>query len=127
MLKTAICACSGGASDGRSAGDRRGVRAGWVSRVGILGGYREGYTGVLPTHRPAARGASPDSEAGPVGPCRGPEWVVRVQRTPRATGTVQPTPAGPGRHPAGTSLAGPRKRPSRLIGARIDLISYKVS
>ena len=49
----------------------RGVRAGWVTRVGIRVGIPGGYTGVLPTDR--AR-KSQVQRSGPVRPCRGLEW-----------------------------------------------------
>ena len=59
--------------------------------VRVLGGYRGGYTGwVIPGSIPSqllAWGASLDSEAGPGRPCRGREWVVKVQRA-RAPGTT---------------------------------------
>ena len=49
-----------------------------------------GYTGYYPP----SRKDPPDSEAGPVSPCRGLEWVVRRVRPP---GRPLTTPAGPGR------------------------------
>ena len=60
-----------------------GMGNGWVYRVG-----NTGYT--QPPH--AARGASPDSEAGPGRPWQGLEWVVWVQRA-----RVPGPPFGPGR------------------------------
>ena len=97
---------------------------GWWYRVGIRGGYsRVGGGGVyrVPSH--AARGGSRYSEAGPVGSCREPEWVVSGCSAP-----VRPvtTPAGPGR-PEG-SLSPPRANAaSGPIRARFSVISSKVS
>ena len=49
---------------------------GWVAgRVYRVGSW-EGYTGVVPSQHALLGERSSDSEAGPVGPCRGPEWVV---------------------------------------------------
>ena len=55
---------------------------GWVYRVG---------TGV---YYPATllEGGLRYSEAGPVGPCRGPEWVVSETGTPAAPGPPTPHP-----------------------------------
>ena len=108
-------------------GDMRVVRAGWVLRVGIPGGYQGGlYRGVLPSH-PAARGAHPDSEAGPVGSCRGWSGVVRVGGRTGTAGMLPDHPCGARSVPTGPPCLGPCFPASQPIGMRFDLISYKVS
>ena len=76
--------------------------------MGIQGGYtgwgREGLYRV-PSH--TARGASPDSEAGPGSPVRGLEWVVRVQRANGGVGGPRYHPAGPVGTPGPSLYLGP--------------------
>ena len=87
----------------------RGMVPGWVYGVGI----RVGYTGVYyPATQHRAR-SHPDSEAGPGGPCRGLEWVVRVVdacpwRRWAGTGISPPLrgPVGPPGPSLGYTLAG---------------------
>ena len=61
---------------------------GWVSRVAIPGTHRG---------RSDTRKVHPDSGAGPGRPCRGREWVVRVDRPRRTVGA----PVRPCTHPPG--------------------------
>ena len=126
-LKTAICTCPGGPASPPAATSRGAV---WPS--GYQGGYsrvgtRVGNTGVIPGTQPAARGEVQDSEAGPVGPCRGPEWVVMGLGRTDAAGRLLDHPPGPVRSLWDPPCPGPSECRLLAIGARIDLILLKVS
>ena len=96
-----------------------GYGTGWVYRVG----NREGIP--VPSH--VARGDPPDSEAGPVSPCRGLEWVVRRVGRTRGRRAV-PGPTLRARSvPAGPPWSWPCFPASQPIGARLHAISHKVS
>ena len=90
---------------------------------GYAGGYGEGYTGY-----PATRTSHYESGAIPAKrapePLQGVEWVGIVQR-PGTSGTHPPGPVGT---PAGYLPGASSSKPRLLaIGARIDLISWKLS
>ena len=100
------------------------VGTGWVYRVGIQGGYR-GST----TQPPREEDPSP-AERAPEAPV-GLEWVgdgvwTRVPGC-SAAGTALYHPAGPVGSPWAPPCTGPQNAASGPIGARFDLISYKVS
>ena len=96
---------------------------GWVYGVGT----RVGYTGVLPSDHALLGERSSDSEAGPVEPCRGSEWVVTGARANRRL-DGHPPPFGPGRSsPAGPPWGYPWNAASWPITARLRSLFYKVS
>ena len=95
--------------------------AGVGTRVGIQVGYQGGYTRVgiqegYTGYYPATAGSHPDSEAGPVGPCKGPEWVVRVAGVLRRRDGSQTHPAGPVSHPVASLVWDPQNAASWPIG-----------
>ena len=110
--------------------------SGWVSRVGITGGYTGGYTGYYPATQPPR--AKPDeephdSEAGPGSPngagvgghgvgVSGAHFACPRTGNPRALlPTHLPVPGRPA--PCGRWSAGP----PRSKRARFDVISLKLS
>ena len=104
--ETVICTCPrchrsppAATSRGAVPGCGTGGYTGWVYQGGYMGGlYR--YT------QPAARGAHPDSGAGPVAPA-GAEWVVRV-------GGRTGDGGGPRTHPCGARSG--TQVPSLVLG-----------
>ena len=127
MPETVICACR------RRVAYRSGVRVRRCPRVGMgPGGYEGGYTGwvigrAIPVPSHAARGAHPDSEAGPGDPAGGGVGGQGGRAYLGARRRSQNPPFGPGRSALPPSLVlGPY---CRLLAhmARFDLISQKLS
>ena len=103
--------------------------AGSVYQGGYGRVYRGGYTGWVIRGHPAARvhyREGPDtSEAGPVGPCRGPEWVGIWSR-PRGPVSARPAPGPP--TPAPLGLPGPASLSRGFpTGKRRDLTSFLIN
>ena len=121
-----ICACPSGPEQGPYR-----ALVGWVPGGWYQGGYTGGYPGGLyrGTTQPHcfARGECPDSEAGPVGPCKGLEWVVRVLG--RTGGWTAPRyhPPGPVSHSVASLYLGPSECRPGPIRARLRSISQKLS
>ena len=84
------------------------VWAGYGHGTGIAVGTGEGYTGYYPPTDLLLGEQCCDSEAGPVRPCKGLEWVVTVLRANRRLD-------GPRYHPSGARSV---LRPSLYLGPR---------
>ena len=96
-----------------------------AGRVGIPGWvYRVGREGAIPGTQPHCSRSKPDSEAGPVAPARGAEWVVRCSGRTGGRGRSQVPPYGPGRPcwpPCTWDLGN-----ARLLAIGRDLTSYSI-
>ena len=78
---------------------------------------------VIPVPSTLLGERSHTSEAGPVGPCRGPEWVGVGARANGGGDGSQDHPAGPVSQHAGLPVLGPSECRLLAIWARFDLIS----
>ena len=96
------------------------VRAG---RVGSTGGYTGWVPGGLYRYtQPPCSRRSHTSEAGPVSPCRGLEWVGVGPDVPAGWGRLQDHPCGARSVPLAPPCPGPSECPLLANRARIDLI-----